>query len=290
MNIQSLSIVVPTGKCWNHCKFCVSHMHYEDYGKNLNFNEGIPESYINRMEYVRDEGTNSMIITGTAEPQQNMNFIFELLKANKKLRKPFYNIAIQTTGTNFTESTITSLAQAGVTTLALSLSSFNDKQNWDIIQAPEKIQTMGLSQLVSTAKSCGMNVRLCLNLTDAFNHYYPEEIFHICKFIGNDMESGAEQVTFRKIYVEGAGEEASWIQNHLYSEEKFKDIKKYIKKIGTPIAILPYGYIQYSVHGISTVIDDNCMAKNEIKSYKYAILRPNGKLYSRWDDSGSLIF
>lgn len=291
MNIQSLSIVVPTGKCWNHCKFCVSHMHHEDYGKNLNFNEGIPESYINRMEYVRDEGTNSMIITGIAEPQQNLNFIFQLLEANKKLRKPFYNIGIQTTGTNFTEEMINKLANAGVTTLALSVSSFNDKQNWNIIQAPEKVRTMGLSQLVSTAKLYGMNVRLCINLTDVFNHYHPEEIFHICDTIGiNDMESGVEQITFRKIYADGEGEEAIWVQNHLHDKNKFEDIKKYIKRFGIPIAILPYGYVQYSVHGISTVIDDNCMAKNEIESYKYAILRPNGKLYSRWDDSGSLIF
>lgn len=291
MNIQSLSIVVPTGKCWNHCKFCVSHMHHEDYGKNLNFDKEIPESYINRMEYVRDEGTNSMIITGTAEPQQNINFIFELLETNKKLRKPFYNIGIQTTGTNFTEEMINKLANAGVTTLALSVSSFNDRQNWNIIQAPEKVRTMGLSQLVSTAKLYGMNVRLCLNLTSAFNYYRPEDFFHICNTIGvSDMDTGVDQITFRKIYADGAGDEATWVRNNLYDEEKFKAIQKYIKRFGTPIAILPYGYVQYSVHGISTVIDDNCMAKNEIESYKYAILRPNGKLYSRWDDSGSLIF
>lgn len=291
MNIQSLSVVVPTGKCWNHCKFCVSHMHYEDYGKELNFHNGIPQSYLNRIEYVRDEGTNSMIITGTAEPQQNLTFIYQLLEANRKLRKPFYNIAIQTTGTNFTEETISNLSSAGVTTLALSVSSFNDKQNWDIIQAPEKVRTMGLSQLASTAKSYGMNVRLCLNLTSAFNHYHPIEFFHICNTIGvSDAETGIDQVTFRKIYADGAGEEATWVQNNLYSEENFKNIQKHIKRFGTPIAALPYGFIQYSVHGVSTVIDDNCMAKNEIESYKYAILRPNGKLYSRWDDLGSLIF
>ena len=150
---------------------------------------------------------------------------------------------------------------------------------------------MGLSQLVSTAKLYGMNVRLCLNLTSAFNHYRPEDFFHICNTIGvSDMDTGVDQITFRKIYADGAGDEATWVWNNLYDEEKFKAIQKYIKRFGTPIAILPYGYVQYSVHGISTVIDDNCMAKNEIKSYKYAILRPNGKLYSRWDDSGSLIF
>ena len=43
-------------------------------------------------------------------------------------------------------------------------------------------------------------------------------------------------------------------------------------------------------NGISTVIDDNCMSKDNIDDLKYAILRPNGHLDSRWDDPGSLIF
>ena len=64
----------------------------------------------------------------------------------------------------------------------------------------------------------------------------------------------------------------------------------YVKEKGIPIARLPYGFIQYSVNGISTVIDDNCMSKDTIDEMKYAILRPNGHLYSRWDDKGSLIF
>ena len=63
-----------------------------------------------------------------------------------------------------------------------------------------------------------------------------------------------------------------------------------MRENGTPIARLPYGFIQYSVNGISTVIDDNCMSKDNIDEMKYAILRPNGHLYSRWDDKGSLIF
>ena len=68
MNIQSLSIVVPTEKCWNHCQFCVSYMHHEEYGKSIVSADNIPQSYLDRMEFVRDEGCNSMIITGTAEP------------------------------------------------------------------------------------------------------------------------------------------------------------------------------------------------------------------------------
>jgi hypothetical protein len=109
-------------------------------------------------------------------------------------------------------------------------------------------------------------------------------MFEIAKF------NYVDQLTFRKIYTDGENEKTEWIRNHEYPKEKFNEIINYIRENGTPIARLPYGFIQYSVHGISTVIDDNCMSKDNINEMKYAILRPNGKLYSRWDDTGSLIF
>lgn len=285
MNIQSLSIVVPTGKCWNHCAFCVSHMHHEDYGACILHNEQpIPRSYLDHMEFVRDEGCNSMIFTGTAEPQQNLKFIFDLLACNKQLRKPFYNITIQTTGSNLHFEDIRDLAKAGVTTLALSISFVVDSYNWDIIGTPEKARTMTLAELIQAAKEFNMNVRACFNLTDAFKRANPKDYFNWCKY------HQVDQATFRKIYADGNGSEAEWVREHEFPQEKFDDIKDYIKTNGTPIARLPYGFIQYSVHGISTVIDDNCMSKDNIDEMKYAILRPNGHLYSRWDDTGSLIF
>lgn len=285
MNIQSLSIVVPTGKCWNHCAFCVSHMHHEDYGTCiLHNNRPIPRSYLDRIEFVRDEGCNSMILTGTAEPQQNLKFIFNLLACNKQLRKPFYNITIQTTGSNLHFEDIRDLANAGVTTLALSISSFINKNNWNIIHTPEKARTMTLIELIEAAKVFNMNVRACFNLTDEFNRINPRDYFSWCAV------QQVNQATFRKIYADGNGPEAEWVRKHEFPQEKFDAIGEYIRNNGTPITRLPYGFIQYSVHGISTVIDDNCMSKDNIDEMKYAILRTNGHLYSRWDNTGSLIF
>ena len=283
MNIQSLSIVVPTGECWNHCEFCVSRMHSENYGKNLNF-DVIPDGYIDRMEYVREEGCNSMIITGTAEPQQNLPFIYKILRVNKLLRKPFYNIAIQTTGSGLTPIDIQALASSGVTTLALSVNSLDDIQNWDITNTPSNKRIMTIQQLIEEAKNRNMNVRVCLNLTNAFNRFTPQFFFNWANFRNID------QLTFRKIYKSGDGKEADWVANHEYQKAKFEAIMQYVTENGTPIARLPYGYIQYSIKGISTVVDTNCMSKDNIDEMKYAILRPNGHLYSRWDDKGSLIF
>ena len=41
---------------------------------------------------------------------------------------------------------------------------------------------------------------------------------------------------------------------------------------------------------MSTVIDDDCMSKDNNEALKYIVLRENGKLYCRWGDEGSLIF
>lgn len=289
MNIQSLSIVVPTFRCWNHCKYCVSYMHHEEYNNifenSSKFYYDIPISYLRKMAFIRDEGCNTLILTGTAEPQQNLSFIYSLLNANfQRLPKPFYNIAIQTTGTNLTTEEIKELSKYGVTTLAISLSSFDDTRNWDIINAPNSVRTLETQEMIWAAKECGMTVRLCINLTDEFNDKMPKQILDKCK------ELEADQVTFRKIYTDGENKEAIWVKNHEFPEEKFNEIKEYIKENGNPIVMLPYGHIQYGVDDMSVVIDDNCMSKNNILDMKYAILRPDGHLYSRWDDKGSLIF
>ena len=53
---------------------------------------------------------------------------------------------------------------------------------------------------------------------------------------------------------------------------------------------LPFGALRYSVDGISTVVDDDCMNQEVKDTLKYLILRPDCKLYTKWDDAGSLLF
>lgn len=284
MNIQSLSIVVPTGECWNNCAYCVSRMHHEDYGKSILCHNEIPQSYLNRIKFVRDEGCNSMILTGTAEPQQNLSFIYKLLQENQSLPKPFYNISIQTTASHLNEKDIINLINAGVTTFAISLSSFSEGRHWEITNTPISGRTIYFNDLFKIIKENGANIRACFNLTDEFTEYLPEVFFQWCELHKID------QATFRKIYADGNNEKAKWVHNHEYPEEKFNKIVEYVRSTGTAVSRLPYGFIQYDVNGISTVIDDNCMDKNNIEDMKYMILRLNGHLYSKWDLKGSLVF
>lgn len=287
MNIQSLSIVVPTGHCWNHCPYCVSRTHCEDYGdfsKRL-VDDIITPNYMNRIKFVRDQGCNTMMITGTAEPQQNLPFVHRLLYLNIHLPQPFYNVEFQTTGSGMTKGDIEDLASLDVTTLALSISSFDAERNAEIVHMP-KNKKNSYYDLIKWAHEANMNVRACLNLTDAFNPYQPEQYTKWAR------SYGIEQLTFRKMYYLNIPfcDEQTWTANHRLDDKKFYQIKAFIERAGKQVAILPYGFRQYDVQGVSVVIDDDCMSKDNIANFKYAILRPNGKLYSQWDLKGSLIF
>lgn len=270
----------------NNCKFCVSRMRDDEsiFGKEIISATNIPQSYIDRIKYVRDAGCDNMIITGTTEPQQNMEFIKALLwKINKNLPKPFYNIAIQTTGANMSESNISFLATSGVSTLALSVSSFDADRNWEIIQTPKAARKMTVDELIARGKANDMNVRVCLNLTDEFNSYPLEYIFQWAN------ERNVDQLTFRKIYRSGKNtEQDKWIIKHNYTN--YSKIGNFIINNGTPIRKLPFGAMLYDCMGIGVVGDEDCMAKNNLNDMRYAILRPNNHLYSSWDLKGSLIY
>ena len=71
---------------------------------------------------------------------------------------------------------------------------------------------------------------------------------------------------------------------------KVDDISSFIKKKGNYLYKLPYGFSVYSIMGMSTIVDDDCMSQDDVDDLKYVILQTNNKLYTRWDDKGSLIF
>lgn len=303
MNIQSLSIVVPTHGCMNQCKFCVSRMHKEEYKDLISDADfSLRNAYKNRMAFARDNGCNTVMLTGQGEPQQNMAFIREFTQMNSELAMPFRNIEIQTTGTNMVFDTFKELATLGVTTVSLSVSCLMDNAtNAEVIN--KRHTPIDLGCLCGGIKNNGMNLRLSLNMTqwlfpNMINcctyepNPYPshERIFDFCA-----KGCHADQVTFRRMYTDGNTEtpQSKWInENNIQPTDKwFKELNEYIVTHGRYLDTLEYGSKRYSVMGMSTVVDEDCMAKSEEKkALKYLILRPNCKLYTQWDDKGSLLF
>lgn len=294
MRIQSLSVVVPAKNCINNCKFCVSRMHCEDYKNqmddNLPFFDLYLKDYLKRLEFARHNGCNTVMLTGNAEPQQNRKFLTYFGMFIQMMHDPFQWVEMQTTGVTLNRNYLRFLRNhVGVNIISLSVSSFDDEENREIIGMST---CFSLKQLCKEIKEYDFGLRLSLNMTDAFAEYAlnPQELFAYC----HDT-LGADQVTLRQMYADDSDTpQAQFVQAHAIDLAPFVS---YVMQNGRPLATLPYGAIKYSVHGMSVVIDADCMAKDRSgkspedgENYKYLILRPDCKLYSQWDDPASLIF
>jgi molybdenum cofactor biosynthesis enzyme MoaA len=291
MNIQSLSVVVPSNGCINDCKFCCVKMSQGAYKNQLDFNLPFYDLYLKdykeRLAFARDNGCNTVMITGDSEPQQNRQFLQFFGMANSELDKPFRNIEIQTTGTRLDDGYLRFLRNhVGVKTISISVSSFDDDENNAIIGTRGEGSFIHLSWLCSEIVKYDFNLRLSINLLNTFDKYFPDRIFAKAK------ELGANQMTFRVMYMN----DEKCPQNDFLAKNNgnpaiVRLISDYVRDNGRPLERLEYGRMRYSVGGISTVIDDDCMATASDKdAVKYLILRPNCKLYSKWDDMGSIVF
>lgn len=293
MKIQSLSIVVPSTHCINHCAFCVSCMHCDRYkdqmNENLPFFDLYLEDFLKRLEFARDNGCNTLMLTGNSEPQQNRKFLSYFGMMMRMMQRPFRWIEMQTTGAMLDDGYLRFLRNhVGVNIISLSVSSFNDTMNRHIIGQKAEILP-DLSWLCSEIKRYDFGLRLSLNLTNEFDQYAltPGLMFKRCK----DM--GADQATLRILYTSGNDTpQDRWIAENKASEELVRNLKDYIRSKGHVLGVLPHGAIKCSVDGVCVVIDSDCMDKAEKvdEDYKYLILQPDCKLYSAWDDPASLIF
>jgi hypothetical protein len=308
MNIQTISIVVPTKGCVNQCPFCVSRMHKNNYENS--FDEF---QMTKRIKWAVMNGVNTCIFTGTGEALQNYHFLGRIADIFRKMDHPFPNVEFQTTGVmlmdydeningkdgkplkNYYNFAI--FKELGVNTISLSVSDvFDDSKNLDLIGVPKKLEFYN-TELIPFLKGRGFNVRLSLNMLKKYDTFTPEEIIGRSKFLG------ADQITFRKMYSDDDNSKQSkWVESNKCSDKKLEDIKTYIQGkvfekeggripgFGIFLYKLPFGASVYSIDGMSTVIDDDCMSKENNESLKYCILRENGKLYAQWDNEGSLIF
>lgn len=308
-NVQSLSICVPGKQCINRCKFCVSCMHTDIYknqmDENLPFYDLYFEDYVKRLIFAKENDANIMMITGDIEPLQNRSFLQTLSLINKYVLphsgcSAFNWIEIQTSAVGFDQSYARFLRNTvGVSVFSFSLSSFDNRKNAEIVNMP-KNKRVNIKKVCSMAKEYDFTLRLSLNMSkemlrsvgvtvnDNAAYFTKANNYHLAiqNIFQKAQEFGADQLTFRKLYTSGVNEQSNWIlENGLGSDLFFTVLHSYVKSHGKLIGILPYGYEQYSVNGISVVIDEDCMNEEKVdkEASKYFVLRPDCKLYNGWN-------
>ena len=288
MEIQSLSICAPAKKCPNNCKFCVSRMHDSPY-KNLItglHNDNVENEYMNRLSFARENHCNCAILTGEGEAALDSIFLEKFAKMNEAIQSPFRWIELQTSGIGLDTVKLHFLRYlVGVTTISLSLADmFNNENNAGIEETPINLR-FKIGDLCTAIKHFGFMLRLSLNMNSAYNDFTFDSLFDMAK------ELGANQITFRQLYTSGDSKlpQNEWIDNHQYSYHK--ELSHFIEVRGNPLEKLPFGAVRYSYKGISTVLDTNSMSTGlAVGPVKYLVLRPDCKLYTRWDDEGSILF
>ena len=264
-------------------------MHCEDYRNQMDDNGAFydlyEKDYMRRLQFARDNGCNTVMLTGNSEPQQNRTFLQHFASMNERIASPFRWIELQTTGVLLDKPYLRFLRNTvGVSTISLSVSAFDDATNIDYIGSRPAVYN-NVCDLCESIKIYDFNLRLSINLTDWYEQNMSvENVFTACSKLG------ADQATFRFLYADGDTDQARWVRAHKASDAYEHAVTKYIMDHGRPLERLPYGLTKYAVNGMSVVADDDCMSTAVSTDYKYLILRENCKLYSKWDDKASLIF
>lgn len=288
----ALQIVVP-GTCPNRCHFCVSLLHDQSMYPNRKVERQEPGSqgriaYRRRLAYARDEGCDTLIYTGVYnEALFNPTFMKMVAEENRALHKPFRKLEIQTTGIGLRKNKWDFLRdECEVSTLALSVSDmFDDKNNGDINRTPDGLR-FNLDEFCKEALEHDFNIRLTVIMSDVYNDKSAEDLFIRAKKVGAQQIIFKHLATYEPAFNGEAREINAWIKSHQPSEDLVEGINTYVIEHGKMVEPLPFGD-RYSVHGISTVIDVDCMKKERPQPGRYLILRENCRLYTRWDDQGS---
>lgn len=276
----------------NKCPYCVSRMVNSNIYPNLmdinhpTYDYNVKE-YMRRMKYVADNGCQTLMLTGTSEPQQNKQFLNTFALLHEIIGKPFTNIEMQTTGVLLDKNPdyLRFLKNfVGVNTMAISLSSLSTEMNSNIIG-----NNVDVVKLCHMLLGYGFNIRICCNLTSVFD-IDNNDISKWFKFFKDELH--ADQVTLRKMYVSDATtEQGKWLSKNEFAHIDECKLYSFIDNFPV-IGKTLYGSEIKDVNGMSVVYDGDCMGKKPKKddTVKYLILRPNCKLYSSWDTPASLVF
>lgn len=275
LDVRSLSIVVPTISCVNSCKFCVSKLHPHEYS-DLSKEESFEEKYFKILEKLSNSGAHFAILTGEGEALQNKRFLEMIGRLNSHLQKRLY-VELQTSGVMLTDENLKFLKDVvGVNLISLSVSDIiNDENNLQVIGVHPKLR-FSLQDISKRIKSAGFVLRYSINLIKDYEKYNMEDIFNQMK------NNGADQATFRILFSEGNCEIDKWIKQNSVSKDFIQKLYQYVNNNGKIIGKIPTRYL---INGMSVAIDHDCMGRETEQQFRYLIIRPDGNVYSKWDDS-----
>jgi pyruvate-formate lyase-activating enzyme len=259
----------------NNCVFCVYRQHGTKFRDLWRHDHGRWQEEVERRLRYAANRVDSVVITSQGEPTLNMAFIGEVMEILNRAAPGLAHIEVQTSGVGLDKEKLNMLYTWGVRVVSLSLPALDTGAIAELMRIPRAYDYRPL-ELVALIRSMGFTLRLSLAMTKWFDDYDLTSIVHRLA-----VEWAPDQVSFKKLY--GAPLEASTKYDKFV--EEFKTHPETRK-----LELLSLRVWKYDLDGMGVVWNDDCMVAQEQSSPRYLILQPDGKLYTRWDSKGSVVF
>jgi hypothetical protein len=286
---KDLTISVPNMGCDKNCLYCISKV----IGP-MDSNYDLMLKQLPKVKHLAEASeVLTVLFTSKGEPLLNLNAIMEL-------SQPFrdWPLELQTNGVLLANSVIERTKEMHQVTDLLSLWHFNTIAFSLDYNTDFKLRE-AFAEVFKYIKSKGMNVRLCINITDHF-HYL--DFSGLWKGWLGPMMPYVSQVLFRRIdmpsYVNNVSEVTRWVQEHATGKEYDRlkiEAEDYIRSKGllglTPIKHLLDGNKVYDLEGIAVTFSDYCIQESHATDDIHSlILMEDGHVYTNWNSKASIIF
>lgn len=293
MKVRTFSIVAGSMACQAHCPFCVSHMT----PKNGIGNKAPDINWRNfkkACQFARDGGCSTAMITSKGEPTIFPDQVSEFLQHLAPFNFPV--IELQTNGlliadgpgNKVTDQHLKDWYDAGLTTVAISVSHYDADKNKEIYMAGKK-DYMDLPALIAKLHRFGFSVRLAVVMVKG----YIDSVAEVEKMIAFAQANKVEQLTFRPVTKPDKSENAAifkWTSEHHVPAELEGELNKHLSAVGNPVLELAHGATVYDVRG-QNVCMTNCLTiQPDNDELRQVIFFPDGHLRYAWQYSGAVIF
>ncbi|MBU1097306.1 MAG: radical SAM protein [Bacteroidetes bacterium] len=232
--IKELLLVVPTSCCIYDCPFCptkkLDNSHIANLYANNNISSSVKYEYSERFKFAKDNGYHKLLITGTAEPLQNIGFLNFISKVYLEPTNRFNWFELESTGYLLGKTEILKwlYEKIKVKTISLTvLNIFDDRIN-NFLRNANATQADSLLTICKKIKDFGFNLRL--NLIAGLQH--GSEIFNPANLLRRSKELNADEIVFTTLRLGRELNQNDWISKFLLPNELYGNIRKFINTEG----------------------------------------------------------
>ncbi|MBK9771859.1 MAG: radical SAM protein [Candidatus Obscuribacter sp.] len=293
MKVRTFSIVAGSMACQARCPFCVAHMTPKNgigsKAPDINW-----RNFKKACQFARDGGCSTAMITSKGEPTIFPDQVSEFLQNLAPFNFPV--IELQTNGlliadgpgNKVTDQHLKDWYNAGLTTVAISVSHYDADKNKEIYMAGKK-DYMDLPALIAKLHRFGFSVRLAVVMVKG----YIDSIAEVEKMIAFAQANKVEQLTFRPVIKPDKSENEAifkWTSEHHVPAELEGQLNKHLSSVGNSVLELAHGATVYDVRG-QNVCMTNCLTiQPDNDELRQVIFFPDGHLRYAWQYSGAVIF